>query len=143
VLLARAALGDPSKCHYCGYDLTGIARENCPECGGDVRPAAVLAWERRHRRTRRLLFWSTPLVQAVSPLAAMLVGNETLAGGLTLAMLLVLSPIGTVGYFIMILRRRSLPWPEACGTLLGIVVAALWLVIVVIFVAGVVILLGL
>jgi hypothetical protein len=43
-------VGDEPRCRKCGYNLTGLTSENCPECGTAASGANVVRGQRRRRR---------------------------------------------------------------------------------------------
>src|SRR5204863_4619480 len=49
----QGGLGVPvdhgSRCHVCGYNLTGVASSTCPECGARVDMARTIESQRRKR----------------------------------------------------------------------------------------------
>ena len=50
-------------CVKCGYDLRGLTRVNCPECGDDLTyargGASVIPWLHRRQRGWLLAYWQT------------------------------------------------------------------------------------
>ncbi|UCC30530.1 MAG: hypothetical protein JSU86_20315 [Phycisphaerales bacterium] len=42
-------IGDAPHCRNCGYNVTGVAGDNCPECGSGLTPESIVIGYRRRR----------------------------------------------------------------------------------------------
>jgi hypothetical protein len=84
---SKKAPRGPKRCEKCGYDLTGLKKPKCPECGTVFRMGRDLKKEREedNRRTVRWAYYK-PLIASAAGLllmtiiAAARVGSEALPG---------------------------------------------------------------
>jgi hypothetical protein len=66
-------IGYEPSCRACGYNLTGIQSQRCPECGSILSPLSILSG-RKQRQFGLMLAGIAMLLLGLCPLAAMIPG---------------------------------------------------------------------
>lgn len=68
--------GSTPYCAGCGYNLTMLTSDRCPECGADTTPAGAIVTGERRRRLGLILLGVGCLLVAVSPVVNSLLGVD-------------------------------------------------------------------
>jgi hypothetical protein len=119
-------------CPWCGYDLSGIGENTCPECGRIFGPSEVAAVAAHHRlvvSAPRIWsrFFGVPLLVSGTLMTLMIVMGSPIPTALTVLAVGVAIPLVTVlaGVPVVLFSR---PW-ERAAVLLSWVRHALWLLL--------------